>query len=57
MTDFQIRHGFRLFAALFVSEVWMPMATSGGPRALYAKARAVVVFDRVMDKATEELML
>lgn len=40
-------HFERLFGALYVSEVW---STSWllNPRRIYFKARAVVVFDRVL---------
>lgn len=42
-----LTHLERLFAALYVSEVWYALWTSPYAR-LYHKARAMVVYDRVL---------
>ena len=50
MTPAQIRHGFLLFAALYVSEQWHHYWRMGHSRGLYAKTRSLVLYDRTINQ-------
>jgi hypothetical protein len=44
---------YKLFAALYVSEVWY-VSWKLEPKKIAYKARAVVVFDRIVDELSKE---
>ena len=48
MTHSQLCHLLLLFQALYITEGWTNVVASGCGRANYARARSVVIFDRII---------